>query len=47
MRGRMRGEFLSFLDKQGEVTKLAVFHYEVDVAGRFETVMEGNDMWVA
>lgn len=47
MRGRMCGEFLSFLNKQGEVTELAVFHYEVDVAGRFETVMEGNDMWVA
>lgn len=47
MRGRVRGQFLSLLNEQGEVTKLAVFHYEVDVAGRFETIMEGNDMWVA
>jgi hypothetical protein len=43
----MCGKLLSFFDKEGQVAKFAVFHNQVDMAGRFKAVMEGNDVWVA
>jgi hypothetical protein len=42
--GRMGNELVTFLDEEGKVTELAVFHDKVNVCSGFETVMESNDV---
>lgn len=44
MRGGMCDELVSLLDEQGEIPQLAVLHDEIDVRGRLDTVMEGDDV---
>lgn len=43
-RGRMCDEFLPLLNKERKITKFAIFHDEIDMCGRFEAVMEGDDV---
>lgn len=40
----MGNKLLPLLDEEGQVAQFAIFHNEVDVSSRFETVMKGNDV---
>jgi hypothetical protein len=42
--GRMGNELVTFLDEEGKVTELAVFHDKINVCSGFEAIMKGNDV---
>jgi len=44
VRRRVRDQLLPFPNEERQIAELAVFHDEIDMAGRFDAVVEGNNV---